>query len=90
MSGRGRALRWILVAAALLPGAVQAQSGGRVSVGFVYLRDIDPSIRQDTRYAEHRTRGRNTISRLKRANVYCVSVRASITRYAPPEPRAAP
>jgi D-alanyl-D-alanine dipeptidase len=39
----------LLALALLLPAAVQAQ--GRASAGFVYLRDVDPSIRQDMRYA---------------------------------------
>jgi zinc D-Ala-D-Ala dipeptidase len=44
------ALRWSFVALALLlPVGAAAQSHG--SPGFVYLRDVDPSIRQDVRYA---------------------------------------
>jgi D-alanyl-D-alanine dipeptidase len=44
-------LRWSLVALAplLLPSAAAAQS--HLPSGFVYLRDVDPSIRQDMRYA---------------------------------------
>jgi D-alanyl-D-alanine dipeptidase len=46
----GGALRWSLVALALLlPAAAAGQS--RVPPGFVYLRDVDPGIRQDMRYA---------------------------------------
>jgi len=44
------ALHWGLVALALLPpAAAAAQSHG--PAGFVYLSDVDPSIRQDMRYA---------------------------------------
>jgi len=42
-------MRYVIIALALLAGAAQAQS--RLPPDFVYLRDIDPSIAQDMRYA---------------------------------------
>lgn len=40
----------VIIAAALVPGAVAARAQG-LPGDFVYLRDIDPSILQDIRYA---------------------------------------
>ena len=42
-------MRWWLLALLLTAGAAQAQS--RLPPGFVYLRDVEPSIAQDMRYA---------------------------------------
>jgi len=52
MSGRAEAMRWCVLALALLSvSPAHAQGGSRLPLGFVHLREIDPSIRQDMRYA---------------------------------------
>jgi len=45
--------RWPVAALALVLPLGLAQGGPRLPHGFVYLRDIDPSIGQDIRYAGH-------------------------------------
>lgn len=51
--GRGRAKAWIVPAAAMVLAALMqdAAAQGGLPSGFVYLRNVDPTIAQDIRYA---------------------------------------
>ena len=51
MTWHGARACWHTAALMLVLSPALAQAGARLPEGFVYLRDVDPSIRQDMRYA---------------------------------------